>query len=431
MSVSSSPLRSQGLPLAWQLVAQLSQFLWWAFLFVTATGLFIEVAARLLRQKPQTIVETLSATVPDPYAGWQLRPSVQTGPEWIITNSRGLHDLREIPLKPDGKDLRVAVQGSSVVYGPGTNLKDTVSLQLERALTNQGMNAEVLNFGVHGYNLLNVLGQAAAYTVQYEPRAVVLMLDFQVSYPAEPSPAPVMSLESSAVKQLSTLEGWLKRGSQHSVVLTWLDSPSRLRQALAVAPLPLKTSGKSISDAREPGAPATPHEAARPKNTAAVRASPDVRPASPPGAVARSRRLRSILAAIVATYREAGIAVVLVPPFGPYYAETDSNLARFSLAMIANHQQEYGSFRLALEGELARITGDIQEIGARYDAIVLNLDDVNRQMTLATSDYISSDGIHPTPAGYRFLARQIADSLLDHLRPAQQKVLAAPNNSEL
>lgn len=430
MSSCSSHPQSQGLPLAWQLVAQLSQFLWWAFLFVTATGLLVEVAARLLRQKPQMIVETLSATVPDPYAGWQLRPSVQTGPEWIITNSRGLHDLREIPLKPDGKHLRVAVQGSSVVYGPGTNLKDTLSVQLERALTERGMSAEVLNFGVHGYNLLNVLGQAAAYTVQYEPRAVVLMLDLQVSYPAEPSPAPAMTLENSTVKQLSTLEGWLKRGSQHSVVLTWVDSPSKLRQALAVSPLPLKSSGERVSGARDLATPPTPHEAVRLRSSAA-RAPADVSPASPPGAVGRSRRLRSILAAIVTTYREAGIAVVLVPPFGPYYAETDSNLAGFSLAMIANHQQEYGSFRLALEGELARITSDIQEVGSRYDAVVLNLDDVNRRMTLATSDHISSDGIHPTPSGYQFLAGRIADSLGKQLGSAGRAVAETGRKSEL
>lgn len=404
--------------LVWNFTAAIARIAWWASIALLATALCLEGVARLLGQKPQSIAAGLSATVPDGYAGWQLRPNVTTGVDWAATNSRGLHDRRELQLKPDPGVFRVAVQGSSVTYGPGLYLKDTLPMQLENLLNQRGHSAEVLNFGVHGYNLLNVLGQSVAYTLQHEPHAVVLVLDLQVSYPVEPTMIHRKPVEPAGVKQLSVIDSWLKRWSESSVLLTWLDFPMGLRRPVDALGLRLNSvQGGKFESLGSPKANAGQSSTVTVADTKGL--LKDETPLSQRPQV-RSRRLRSLLAAVLAAYRESGIGIVVVPPFGPYYAEVDENLARFSLQMIANYSEEYGGLRQALVGELGRITNDIQQVGRRYGAVVLNLDSVNRQMTLGTSDLVSPDGIHPTPAGYRFLAGQIADSLSGLPRPARQ-----------
>jgi lysophospholipase L1-like esterase len=70
----------------------------------------------------------------------------------ICTNSFGMRD-REFNLTKMPGVLRIAAIGDSYTFGWGVNLSDSWPKQLEKKLNDNGIKAEVLNFGVPGYNL--------------------------------------------------------------------------------------------------------------------------------------------------------------------------------------------------------------------------------------------------------------------------------------
>ncbi len=103
---------------------------------------------------------------------WVLKPSYE-GKAWnqtIITNASGFRGTREYESPFEG--MRIITLGDSRTYGFSVDEKETYSWVLEETLKNQGIKAEVINAGVHGYSAV----QCRWYferLLDYQPDAIV------------------------------------------------------------------------------------------------------------------------------------------------------------------------------------------------------------------------------------------------------------------
>ena len=91
-----------------------------------------ELGLRAAGVRPRAAPEP-SNVVPDGWTGFRLRPGV-SGEEPFITNDLGMHAPRSYARTPAPGTLRVAVLGSSVVYGMNVALRDTIPAAIEREL---------------------------------------------------------------------------------------------------------------------------------------------------------------------------------------------------------------------------------------------------------------------------------------------------------
>ena len=144
-----------------------------------------ELGLRAAGVKPQPPAE-LSNVVPDAWSGFRLRPGV-SGEEPQVTNELGMHAPRSYAPAPPSGSLRVAVLGSSVVYGMNLAFADTIPAVIERELWAGGRSAEVLNFGTHAYSIVNVSALLQTYVHQLQPDVVVVVVDLQVGLPRWPA----------------------------------------------------------------------------------------------------------------------------------------------------------------------------------------------------------------------------------------------------
>lgn len=104
-----------------------------------------------------------------------LRPNFETVYSGVPvrTNAEG---LRGGPLLPrDPGRMRVAIVGDSFAFGSGVREEHTLAAQLEAALLELGQPAEVLNFGVPGYNATDAVQVAIERALPLEPDAVVYL----------------------------------------------------------------------------------------------------------------------------------------------------------------------------------------------------------------------------------------------------------------
>jgi len=80
----------------------------------------------------------------------------------------------ERPLRADPGVVRLAALGDSFTFGVGVGDEDSLPAALERAVRRQGLPAvEVLNFGIPGYNLDEVIDQYVYFARRWKPRAAV------------------------------------------------------------------------------------------------------------------------------------------------------------------------------------------------------------------------------------------------------------------
>ena len=98
-----------------------------------------------------------------------------------------MHAPRSYALARPPETLRVAVLGSSVVYGMAMGFADTIPAVVERELQAAGHRAEVLNFGTHGFTIVNLSALLQAYVHQFQPDVVVVVVDLQVGLPHWPA----------------------------------------------------------------------------------------------------------------------------------------------------------------------------------------------------------------------------------------------------
>ncbi len=143
------------------------------------------------------------------------------------------------PAPPDS--LRVAVLGSSVVFGMGTPLADTIPAVVERELQAAGHRAEVLNFGAHAFTIVNLSALLQAYVHQFQPDVVVVVVDLQVGLPDWPDVRPGAASADEGIERLGWWEALLKRGSARSALVALFDDPRPARQWIRRATgLPLR-----------------------------------------------------------------------------------------------------------------------------------------------------------------------------------------------
>jgi lysophospholipase L1-like esterase len=145
-----------------------------ASLIAFVGAVLIEVVARALvpeplewREHPAKILEF------DATRAWRLRPLAVdfTVDKPVRVNAAGFRD-REFATTREPGVARVACVGDSYTYGWGVELEESYPKQLERRLSSKST-AEVLNFGVFGYNADQVLETLRSQVAPYAPDLVL------------------------------------------------------------------------------------------------------------------------------------------------------------------------------------------------------------------------------------------------------------------
>jgi lysophospholipase L1-like esterase len=110
----------------------------------------------------------------DPALGYELRPGARDGPDRI--SATGLRDGEHPLAKPPGV-FRILAVGDSVTYGLGLPRDAAWPAVLERILNERARPGaprfEVLNLGVPGYHVEQVVGRLAALGLAHQPDLVV------------------------------------------------------------------------------------------------------------------------------------------------------------------------------------------------------------------------------------------------------------------
>jgi lysophospholipase L1-like esterase len=116
---------------------------------------------------------TTSYLLYDPHLGWTLRPNSESDGGLYMANSAGLRSETEYDLSPDPGVVRIAIFGDSFTHGDGVPFEDTWGHRLEVLLDQQGLNVEVLNFGVPGYGMDQAFLRWQHVGRQFSPDIVV------------------------------------------------------------------------------------------------------------------------------------------------------------------------------------------------------------------------------------------------------------------
>jgi lysophospholipase L1-like esterase len=348
----------------------------------------------------------LSRVVSDGWTGFRLRPGV-SGVEALATNDLGLHAPRSYALARPPGSLRVAVLGSSVVYGVAMGFADTIPAVVERELRAAGHGAEVLNFGTHAFTIVHLSAQLQAYVHQYQPDVVVAVVDLQVGFPAWPSVRPAEASPGGGIERPGWWGTLVRRGSEKSALLALFDEPRRARRWIRRATgLPLRPRSGPEPGRPPEESPPLPVDAAP---TAAGKPSP-----RPPESVRayeerRERELAAPMAAMAAFCAEKSIALYFVTPYGPYFDFTDDELAEMSVrGFLEESARVHGGERAALAAEAELITQVARRVAARGSARVIDMLEASRRSSLRTSPDFTPDGVHLSPAGNTALGRLIA-----------------------
>jgi hypothetical protein len=91
--------------------------------------------------------------VDDPDLGWAIAPNGEGGEGLYASNAAGIRSNVDYPLSPQPGTIRIALFGDSFTHGDEVPYQDTWGYQLQELLREQGIDAEVLNFGVPGYGM--------------------------------------------------------------------------------------------------------------------------------------------------------------------------------------------------------------------------------------------------------------------------------------
>ncbi len=149
------------------------------FLLVVGSTLltlaFCEVAVRALDLGPE--LAPVSAEIfrlsPNPVLKYDLQPGSHHG--GVHVNNDGMRD-RDFPLQKPPRTFRIAVIGDSITYGFNVGNRQTYAKMLERLLRTYlkgGTRFEVLNFGVAGYSVPEVVESLRVKALRYDPDLVI------------------------------------------------------------------------------------------------------------------------------------------------------------------------------------------------------------------------------------------------------------------
>jgi hypothetical protein len=384
-----------------------------AFAFLTVVGLAaiaVELGLRVGGARPHTTPEA-SNVVPDGWTGFRLRPGV-SGQEAFVTNDLGMHAPRSYTLARPPSSLRVAVLGSSVVYGLATPFADTIPGVLERELQAAGHRAEVLNFGTHGFTIVHVSALLQAYVHQFEPQVVVVVVDLQVGLPAwPPVRAETGEQQDESIQKLGWREALVKRGSERSALISLIDDPRPARRWIRRATgLPLVARPRT-PPGRQPEAQSQP-----PAPAAAVGPTPSSPEEIRAYERARERDLGAPMAAMAAFCAAKGIDLYFMTPYGPYFDLSEDELQRMSVHhFLEEAARIHGSERAALAAEVELITRVARQLAGSGSARVIDMLGASRSSSLRSSPDFTVDGVHFSTTGNAVVGKLIATRIVESI----------------
>jgi lysophospholipase L1-like esterase len=150
------------------------------FFAIVLTIAVIEVFVRVFWNKlnGQTVIPLSLKThrfSANPLMGYELIPgsSAFEDNSWYRINRDGIRDLEYSVPKPTGV-FRIAAVGDSCTFGFGLELEDTWPKQLERELQKVRPGAEVINFGVMGYNTPQEAERIQDKVLKYSPDLIII-----------------------------------------------------------------------------------------------------------------------------------------------------------------------------------------------------------------------------------------------------------------
>jgi len=367
-----------------------------------------ELALRAAGARPRVAAERTNV-VPDGWTGFRLRPGV-AGEEPFVTNDLGMHAPRSYTLARPPGTLRVAVLGSSVVYGLNLAFADTIPAALERALQAAGHRAEVLNFGTHAFSIVNVSALLQAYVHQFQPDVVVTVMDLQLGLARWPAVPPAVAAPDDGIERLDWRDALLERGAEKSVLLTLLADPRPARRWIR------RASGLPLLPRPPTAPPQPPTPASVPRPDAAegpIGGAPeDVRAYEE----RRERELAAPMAAMAAFCAEKSIALYFVTPYGPYFDLTEDELAGMSVHhFLEQAARVHGSDRAALGAEVELITRAVRRAAGGGSARVIDMLEASRRSSLRTSPDFTEDGVHFSATGNAALGTLIATRIAGDL----------------
>ncbi len=152
----------------------------------------------------------------DERTGWAYRPNSLRHQGTFTVNSAGIRSQVEYSIEPLADTLRIAAFGDSFTASDDVKDEQIWTIQLQLALEQLGIRAEVMNFGVGGYDMGQAFLRWQASGQQYEPDIVIFgfqpeNLDrnvnvFRILYihgPSIPFSKPRFYLEDGVLKGLN------------------------------------------------------------------------------------------------------------------------------------------------------------------------------------------------------------------------------------
>ena len=109
----------------------------------------------------------------DSLLGWAPRPNGRSRDGLYQYNSQSIRSPRETDLRAGSETIRIGLFGDSFVHGDEVPFDATIGCALERRLRREGLDVEVLNFGVGGYGTDQAFLRWRALGRQFSPRIVI------------------------------------------------------------------------------------------------------------------------------------------------------------------------------------------------------------------------------------------------------------------
>ena len=123
--------------------------------------------------KEQGVDSDFSYYQHDNFLGWRLKPNLDLilwDNKHFQTNAAGIRGAKDYTLKADPGITRIAMIGDSFTMGAEVGETETFPYQLQQAWPQ----AEVINFGIGGYGIDQILLHMEEHVVSYKPDVVVL-----------------------------------------------------------------------------------------------------------------------------------------------------------------------------------------------------------------------------------------------------------------
>jgi len=110
----------------------------------------------------------------DPSKGWMSKPNIRNmtvfGNKTLNTNSKGFRGKNEYAYTKNPDKFRILIVGDSFTFGDEVSDNETYSYYLQSMIPN----AEVMNFGVHGYGHDQMLILLEEQAANYSPDLIIL-----------------------------------------------------------------------------------------------------------------------------------------------------------------------------------------------------------------------------------------------------------------